>query len=156
MLPLPVNESNRRRRSHHMLQSKYMQHSEGHTLTSLHWYEQVARATHKHKQHLRAFKGSEQLLFWCCCFPPPLHSLSALVSWHSGWVLSWWTCLLTASDKLSGPLISATTTSLACSACMVGSTLNLICKGFCCALILWNDYGKLCVEWLSPFMMSSW
>lgn len=81
---------------------------------------------------------------------PPLCTPSALVSWYSGWVLPKWTCLLTASDKLSGPLISITT-SLACSACMVDSALN--CRGFCYVLILCSDDVKACVVELSLFMM---
>lgn len=100
--------------------------------------------------------------FLCCTpLPPPPHPSTssrcpcvhsvALVSWYSGWVVLKWTCPLTASDKLSGLLISITTTRLACPACMVASTLNFISKSFCFISIWWNNDGKVCVAWLSPF-----
>lgn len=137
---------------HHLPPAKNMQQCEGHTPTSLHKYKQVARATHQHKQHLRG-----QLLFLCWCpplpstlaTPPPLpRALNALVSWYSGWLVKW-TCLLTALDKLSGLLISVTTTSLACSACMVDSTLNFIHGSF---LFNFHMVHWLYLVWVAEFL----
>lgn len=83
------------------------------------------RKTNSISVRLRAFA---QLLF--LCLGCPQHTADAALSCYSGWLLPKWTRCLTASDKLSARLISATT-RLSGSACVSDPTLHSRPEAFC-------------------------